>query len=233
LENTGERLPELKAVLIGGSALPTEMIERSLKLGIPLFTTYGLSEMGSQVTTTRPKETMEKLATSGRVLAHRELKISPSGEILVRGKTRFAGYVTQSGIESPFDSDGWFATGDLGSLDCDGYLSLVGRKDNMFVSGGENIHPEEIESVIRQCPGVEDVLVVPVRSIQWGDRPAAFIRMAEGREIDHSTLKDVMSEKLPKFKFPEHFFKWPDELAVGLKPSRPYFMALARDLLKH
>jgi O-succinylbenzoic acid--CoA ligase len=103
----------------------------------------------------------------------------------------------------------------------------------MFVSGGENIHPEEIESVIRQCPGVEDVLVVPVRSIQWGDRPAAFIRMAEGREIDHSTLKDVMSEKLPKFKFPEHFFKWPDELAVGLKPSRPYFMALARDLLKH
>lgn len=233
LENGEERLPELKAVLIGGSALPSDLVERSLRLDLPIFTSYGLSEMASQVTTTRAKETTEKLATSGRVLTHRELRISPSGEIQVRGKTRFLGYVTQSGLETPFDAEGWFATGDMGTLDKDGYLNLIGRKDNMFISGGENIHPEEIESVIRQCPGVEDVLVVPVRSMQWGDRPAAFIRMAEGREIDHSTLKDVMSEKLPKFKFPEYFLKWPDDLAAGLKPSRPYFMALARELLKH
>ncbi len=233
LENSGKRLSDLKAVLIGGSALSSELVERSLRLGLPLFTSYGLSEMGSQVTTTRPGESIGKLTSSGRLLPYRELKISPGGEILVRGKTRFAGYVTQSGIERPFDIEGWFATGDMGSLDSDGYLNLVGRKDNMFISGGENIHPEEIESVIRQCPGVEEVLVVPVRSIQWGDRPAAFIRMSEGKEIDHSTLKDVMSEKLPKFKFPEFFLKWPDDLAVGLKPSRPYFMALARDLLKH
>ncbi len=232
IESRGLRLPSLKAILLGGSAIDTTLIRRSLDAGLPIHTSYGLSEMGSQVTTTAAGESVEKLRTSGRLLPYRELMVDSTGEICVRGKTLFSGYVTESGIETPTDADGWFHTGDIGSIDPFGYLTVTGRKDNMFISGGENIHPEEIEAVIRSCPGVEAVLVVPVQSVQWGDRPAAFVRMVDNAQIDLSSLKDVMSDHLPKYKFPEYFFEWPSEVDAGLKPSRPYFAALARELIR-
>lgn len=233
-ESKGNRLRvlRLKAILLGGSAIDQNLIRRGLELGLPIHTSYGLTEMGSQVTTTARAESAERLRTSGRVLPYRELMVDSTGEICVRGKTLFSGYVMESGIETPTDADGWFHTGDIGSIDPFGYLTVTGRKDNMFISGGENIHPEEIEAIIRTCPGVEDVLVVPVQSAQWGDRPAAFVRMIDNVPIDLSSLKDVMSDHLPKYKFPEYFFAWPVEENVGLKPSRPYFAALARELVK-
>lgn len=232
IEKDGLCLPRLKAILLGGSAIDQNLIRRGLEHGLPIHTSYGLTEMGSQVTTTARAESAERLRTSGRVLPYRELMVDSTGEICVRGKTLFSGYVMESGIETPTDADGWFHTGDIGSIDPLGYLTVTGRKDNMFISGGENIHPEEIEAVIRRCPGVEDVLVVPVQSAQWGDRPAAFIRMSDYAPIDISSLKDIMSDHLPKYKFPEYFFEWPGEVDTSLKPSRPYFAALARELVR-
>ncbi len=232
IEKDRLHVPRLKAILLGGSAIEENLIYRGLEHGLPIHTSYGLTEMGSQVTTTAPTESAEKLRTSGRVLPYRELMVDSTGEICVRGKTLFAGYVTESGIETPTDRQGWFHTGDIGRIDSSGYLTVTGRKDNMFISGGENIHPEEIEAIIRNCPGVEDVLVVPVQSAQWGDRPAAFIRTVNNAPIDLSSLKDVMSDRLPKYKFPEYFFEWPGGEDAGLKPSRPYFAALARELVR-
>ncbi|MBK7142941.1 MAG: o-succinylbenzoate--CoA ligase [bacterium] len=232
LESTGSRMQGLKAILLGGSPLPADLVARTRTHHLPIFTSYGMTEMGSQVTTTKPGEPSDKLMTSGRILRYREIRVDGSGEILVRGETLFAGYLTEKGHELPLDADGWFHTGDIGSIDSDGYLTVVGRRDNMFISGGENIYPEEIEAVIRECQGVEEVVVVPVRSVQWGDRPAAFIRMTTGSKIDISLLKDVMSERLPKYKFPEHFLEWPTDLQSSLKPSRPYFAALAREMIR-
>lgn len=232
IEKDQIRLPRLKAILLGGSAIDENLIRSSIAFDLPIHTSYGLTEMGSQVTTAAPSEPAERLRTSGRVLPYRELMVDSTGEICVRGRTLFAGYVTGSGIDSPADTDGWFHTGDIGSIDSSGYLTVTGRKDNMFISGGENIHPEEIEAVIRSCPGVEDVLVVPVQSAQWGDRPAAFVRMVNNAPIDLSSLKDVMSDHLPKYKFPEYFFEWPSEVDAALKPSRPYLAALARELVR-
>ncbi|RMD98473.1 MAG: o-succinylbenzoate--CoA ligase, partial [Calditrichaeota bacterium] len=109
-------LAQLKAILIGGSAIPKSLIDRAVELGLPIHTTYGLTEMASQVTTTPPGASREMLATSGRCLPHRQLDISPEGEIRVKGRTRFLGYVDGDKLVQPFDAQGWFATGDLGYM---------------------------------------------------------------------------------------------------------------------
>ncbi|UCG61146.1 MAG: AMP-binding protein, partial [Candidatus Zixiibacteriota bacterium] len=202
-------------------------IEEANKIGLPLFTTYGLTEMASQVTTTAPQDDRERLYTSGRVLKHREIRISNDREILVKGKTLFTGYVTQTGIETPFDGAGWFATGDLGRVDADGYLVVTGRKDNMFVSGGENIYPEEIEEAIRQLAGVDDVIVVPVDDEKFGQRPVAFVKYVPGKERSPEILLKELGKHLPKFKIPTSIHTWPADVPqAGIKSSRAYFQSL-------
>ena len=129
----------LKAVLLGGSGFDETMVVEARKRGVPVHTTYGLTEMASQVTTSSKDDPPH---TSGRVLSGRELKINASGEILVRGETLCSGYYRDGQVHSAVDDQGWFHTRDLGDLDGDQCLTVKGRIDNMFISGGENIHPE-------------------------------------------------------------------------------------------
>jgi O-succinylbenzoic acid--CoA ligase len=154
-------------------------------------TTYGLTEMASQVTTTSPAATLQELYTAGRVLPHREVSISESGRILVQGETLFAGYVGGEGVDRPLDAGGWFHTGDLGELDEAGYLSVRGRVDNMFVSGGENVQPEEVEEALCRLEGVEEAVVVPVEDEEFGARPVAFVRVAGGLKVDRTAFGEL------------------------------------------
>ncbi|PWB69552.1 o-succinylbenzoate--CoA ligase, partial [candidate division GN15 bacterium] len=175
-------LPSLKSILLGGSGIPSELVRTSVERGLPIHTSYGLTEMASQVTTTPTHSPLGMLLTSGRLLPYRELRISDSGEIEVRGETRFAGYVDGRQLITPFDADGWFATGDLGSLDADGCLTVKGRRDSMFISGGENIYPEEIERALCLIDGITDAIVVPAPHPEYGFRPCAFVQSE--RDID-------------------------------------------------
>ncbi|MEW6411460.1 MAG: o-succinylbenzoate--CoA ligase [Candidatus Zixiibacteriota bacterium] len=211
----------LKAVLVGGSSVDENLVRISHHENIKIFTSYGLTEMASQVTTSASGDPLPRLLTSGKLLPHRELMISDKGEILVRGETRFEGYVTLGGLERPFNRDGWFATGDLGHIDNDGYLKVTGRKDNMFVSGGENIHPEQIEKAIMGLPGIEEAIVVGVDDDQFGKRPVAFVKTAKQRPLDSEKIVASLSATLPRFKIPIHFFEWPqDDGEISIKPSR-------------
>ena len=154
---------QLKAVLLGGSGWPESTVYLAVQQGLPIHTTYGLTEMASQVTTSHKSDLPERLKSSGRALPHRDIRISDDKEIFVSGKTLCAGYVNPDGsIESIADEHGWFHTGDLGRLDASGYLYVKGRKDYMFISGGENIQPEQIAAALYQINGVERALVVPL-----------------------------------------------------------------------
>jgi o-succinylbenzoate---CoA ligase len=227
------QLRGLKAILLGGSAVASSLIARSLEVDLPIYTSYGLSEMGSQVATTSPKSSLAQLQTSGKILRHRELTISSQSEILVRGDCRFLGYLTDSELLKPFDPDGWFATGDLGVVDADGYLSVVGRKDNLFVSGGENIQPEEIERVLLDDLSVEEAMVVPIESAEFGFRPIAFVKIAPHPEHGAADLLAILREKLPGYMIPDQILPWPSHLgALGIKPSRTELRSLARQALK-
>jgi O-succinylbenzoic acid--CoA ligase len=214
----------LKAVLMGGGPVSASLVDEALSRRLPIHTSYGLTEMASQVTTTPPGAPPEALRTAGRVLPEREVSISQEGEILVRGATLFAGYVEDGKMDLPLDTDGWFHTGDLGELDENRYLRVLGRKDNLFVSGGENIQPEEIEEALSALPGVEAAVVVPVDDPEFGQRPAAFVRMEHVSTVDFAL---ELEKVLPRFKIPIAFYAWPEE-GVGMKVNRVTFRERAR-----
>ena len=226
-----ETLTSIKAVLVGGGSTRRSLLDEAMSCGLSVRTTYGSTEMASQVTTTGPNDPEEKLSTSGRVLDYRQVKISNDGEILVKGEALFKGYVTHDGLDTPFDSNGWFATGDLGSFDDDGYLHVTGRADNMFISGGENIYPEEIESAMCQLPDIEEVVVVPSPDEKYGQRPVAFVRMSEGATLKPEAVTMALRESLPGYKIPIRILNWPEDYArSGIKPNRRYLTTLAGDL---
>ncbi len=207
-------LEGLRAVLTGGGPMPEDLVDEALSRGLPVHTSYGLTEMASQVTATSPGAATEELRTAGRVLPYREVSVSGEGEILVRGETLFAGHVEGGKTGRPAGAGGWFRTGDLGRLDWAGRLRVLGRRDNLFVSGGENVRPEEIEAALIQVPGVEEAVVVPVPDPEFGARPVAFVRLS-GVVGD---LARALEPVLPRFKIPQAFHDW--EGAGGMKPDR-------------
>ncbi len=225
-------LQRLKAILLGGSAIPEPLLSEAHGLGLRVHVSYGSSEMSSQITTTRPGADVSELLTAGFVLPHRELIIATDGEILVRGKTRFKGYLEHDDLLTPFDAQGWFATGDIGRLRGDGALQVFGRKDNMFISGGENIHPEEIEMELLQHPGVVQAVVVAVPHAEFGMRPVAFCEITTTEETSFDALRTWLGDRLPRFKIPDRFFPLPGQHGGGLKPDRRQLQELAAEKIR-
>jgi O-succinylbenzoic acid--CoA ligase len=231
----------LKVVLLGGAPIPPDLLQQASDAGLPVYPTYGLTEMASQVATGSP-ERPAKL----RVLPHREVKIADDGAICVRGDTLFLGYVTKDGIARPLDSEGWFQTGDTGRIDSRGFLHVRGRKDNMFISGGENVHPEAIEAALSGVDGIEVVVVVPVEDAEYGHRPVAFLRyradfnLSEAESelseearfgFDHHSLSAELEKTLPRFMLPVAYYPWPHGYSpAGIKLDRSFFRDLAARL---
>ncbi|MBN2413353.1 o-succinylbenzoate--CoA ligase [candidate division KSB1 bacterium] len=229
-EKDVKKLKSLKAILLGGGVIPEQLVKKAFGLGLPIHTSYGSTEMASQITTTRPGDLLDRLLTSGQILPYRDLKIGTDNEIMVRGKTLCPGYIWGNKVIPPVNAEGWFRTGDLGFLDSQGYLVVTGRKDNMFISGGENIQPEEIEKQLNNIPGIEQSLVVPVTNIEFGHRPVAFIK-SHSNHPDIENIKKRLKDILPRFKIPDYFLPWPEEKRSGIKPDRRFFVNLAEKIL--
>ena len=235
LQDPADLPKSLNAVLLGGGSMPFNLVKEAINRGVPLFTTYGLSEMGSQVTTSNllVGSSVEASGTpicfhSGRLIHGAELRIARDGEILVRGNSLMRGYWCDGGPKSAVDNDGWFHTKDLGALDADGNLVVHGRADNMFISGGENIHPEEIEARLLELHGVRQAVVVAVPDAEYGARPIAFIDADERDGMDEEFFRVELQSSLAKFKIPDRFLPWPHELSqFGVKPRRSGFDEIA------
>ena len=200
---------KIRAIILGGSSAPESLLQEAHKKGFPVFNSYGMTEMSATITCNdRPS------LSSGKTLPYRELKITENGEIAVRGKSLFAGYLEPSGYLSlPLTYDGWFLTGDNGRFESN-YLYVDGRRDAMIISGGENIQPEEIEAVLLGIPEIQQVCVVGVSDAEFGQRPVAFIEPM----LPQSDLIKVLEKALPRYNWPVRFFGFPDQ-GVG-KPSR-------------
>jgi O-succinylbenzoic acid--CoA ligase len=227
------RLRGATAILLGGSAMPEAMIRAAHVAALPIHKSYGLTEMASQVATTRPGAGLDELMTSGPPLAPGTLRISREGEIEVRGETLFAGYrQPDATLRLPLSGDGWFATGDLGRLDGAGRLVVLGRRDSMYICGGENVHPEEVERALLGALGVEQAVVFGVPDAEFVNAGFAFVRMAPGAAFDATGLRDALRASLPGFKIPRHVHAWPDDGGdAALKPSRATLRARALALL--
>lgn len=186
-------LPHLRALLLGGAPIPEHLCQDAFNKGLPLYLTYGMTEMSSQITTSRylPQNGVHL----GHPLPHRELMIQTDGEILVRGKTLFAGYLN---CPTPMQ-DGWFQTGDLGEMTPHGLIHK-GRKDKMIISGGENIHLEEIEQSLMSLPEIIQVSCTSRLDPDYGQRPVAKIALKT--PITPEEIHSKLQEFLPKYKIP-------------------------------
>jgi O-succinylbenzoic acid--CoA ligase len=220
-------LRALKCILLGGSGIPATLIDSCIKTGLNVYLTYGLTEMSSQVATGRVSEGGRACV---KILPYRQVSVSPDGEILVRGEVLFRGYAAGEKIHLPLvasssENNGlWFPTGDMGEMDQAGCLSLTGRRDSMFISGGENIYPEEIEKALLSIPGIAHAVVVPKDDREFGQRPVAFIKFSGGG-LEEDDLVRRLEAELPRFKIPSAFFPWPQHLMTqGMKISRQEFL---------
>lgn len=172
LLEAGVRPPAgLRVALIGGAALSRPLYERAVAAGWPLFPSYGMSETAALIATWTPADGPWHEGLVGRPLPGHEARIAGDGRIQLRGPQVMLG--TLSG-ERPA-ADGWLTTGDLGRLDAAGRLTVLGRADDLLISGGRNIHPVEVESCLAACPGVADVAVTGLPDPVWGDLVVALI----------------------------------------------------------
>ena len=163
-----------------------------------------------------------------RLLKFRDIKLSPDKEVLVKGPCLFQGYLQNGKLQLPLNEDGYFQTGDLGEWDEHGHLKILGRKDNMFISGGENIQPEEIEKSLEKTVYVETAFVVGLKDHEFSKRPAAMVRLHSSFHWEEQTFKKINEELkafLPGFKIPVKYFQLPPE--TNLKYNRKKLEKLA------
>lgn len=164
----------LRAVLLGGAPARAALLDRAAARGLPVITTYGLTEACSQVTTSAADRPSRAAEGVGRPLPGTELRVV-AGALQLRGPTLLTGYLEPGGLRDPRDPEGWFATTDLGRLDEQGRLHVEGRASELIVTGGENVSPLEVERVLEGYPGIEAACVFGVPDDRWGERVVAAV----------------------------------------------------------
>ena len=209
----GDARVSLKAVLLGGAAIPVALTEQAGKRGIRCWCGYGLTEFASTVCA---KEA-DGLADVGQPLPGREVRIV-DGEVWLRADSMAEGYWRDGQMVPLANADGWFATRDRGRLE-HGRLTILGRVDNLFFSGGEGIQPEEVERVIGAHPLIGQVFIVPQDDAEFGQRPVAVVEC--GEHYDPSALAGWCADKLARFQQPVRWLRLPESLKTGgIKISR-------------
>jgi len=208
LAERGERPypASLRCLLLGGGPAPRPLLERARAAHAPVVQTYGLTETASQVATLAPEDALSKLGSAGKPLMGTQLRIAPDGEICVFGPTVSPGYLHQPPRE------GWLHTGDLGTLDDDGFLYVLDRRTDLIVSGGENVYPAEVEATLLAHPAVADAGVFGVPDPEWGASVAAAVVLAPGAHVDAETLAAFCRQRLAGYKVPRR---------IVFRPSLP------------
>lgn len=187
----------LRVMLVGGGALSPGLMQAVLDAGWPLCPSYGMTEAASQVATVYPPLSECRPGLAGKPLSHLQVKIDPvTGCIMIRGDSVMQGYAGQ-----PMRHRDWLLTNDLGQLDEQGNLHVLGRADEVFISGGENVHPRQVENMLMECPGIQDVAVTAVADPIWGDR---LVALYVG-DLADDVLKAWSRAQLPGFMRPKEF----------------------------
>lgn len=212
--------PSLLSLSYGGARTPRPLLERALVRfpGVGFVNAYGLTETASTIAVLGPEDhegarrgdpvALGRLDSVGKVLPEVEVEVvSPAGDVLAPGEVgeiRVRGAQVSGeylGMASSLDQDGWFSTRDLGWLDADGYLFVQGRGDDTIIRGGENIAPEEIETVLHRHPAIADVAVVGAPDDEWGEVIVAFV--VRTGELTTEEVRDFARAELRSSKTPD------------------------------
>ena len=202
--------PSFRTVLVGGGPVPDALLARCENAGVPVVQTYGLTETCSQVATLSPDDARRKRGSAGLALHPNELRIESTtgdeGEILVRGPVVMAGYADDPDETSKATADGWLHTGDYGRLDDEGFLYVLDRRDDLIITGGENVYPAEVEAVVISHAAVEEAAVIGAYDATWGQRVVAVVRFKSGAVVPNATELDAWCRiSLAGYKVPSEF----------------------------
>ncbi|XUU61892.1 class I adenylate-forming enzyme family protein [Erythrobacter sp. HA6-11] len=225
---TGTDVSCVEGVVSGGAMVQPELNRAAQEtFGVPILIVYGQTETYPAITAVWPEDTGADLTQKiGQPIAHVEVSIrSPNdnsvcavdeqGEICMRGYNQMAGYNDNPGATAEtIDADGWLHTGDLGSMDSRGYVTITGRVKEMIIRGGENLFPAEIEAALLEHPALAEVAVAGVPDEKWGEIVACFMRCAEGaKRPDEGELRSFIRERLSPQKTPAHWV-WMNEFPL-------------------
>ncbi len=207
-EGSGAPPPSLRLVLLGGAAASRSLLERARARGWPVATTYGLTESCAQVATQRPGGGESGVGTPLQGVEVRLVE----GRIEIRSPASMTAY-HPGGLLPPRTADGFLPTGDLGRWEPDGSLAVLGRGDDLIVTGGENVMPGEVEAALDGCPSVAAACVFGLADPLWGQLVAAAI-VPRGGDRDAAALARALRERLAPFQRPRRI-AWFDELPLG------------------
>lgn len=201
----------LRWVIVGGEAVPPTLVESAAVRGIEVLQDYGSTEAGP-VTIMSSEDTLSKTGSCGKPHFHTEVRVvndqgadvAPDeiGEIAVRARHIMKGYWNRPHSTSEVLRDGWFYTGDLATVDTDGFLYIKDRKRDMIISGGENIYPAEVERVLMSHPDIKEAAVIGQRSEKWGETPVAIVVLKDGMEMTPESLISFCCDKIARYKIP-------------------------------
>ncbi len=226
----------LRCVLLGGGPASRSLLEDCVARAIPVVQTYGLTEACSQAVTLVPADALRKLGSVGRPLPQvqllllnedRSASVGELGTIYLKGPSITQGYADRPEATAEVIRDGWFCTGDIGYLDEEGYLYVLDRRSDLIISGGENVYPAEIESVLLSHPDVADAGVCGQADEQWGQVPIAFVRLQAGHDVVPEALLAYASQYLARYKIPSAIY------LVDHLPRNTSGKLLRRELLTH
>ena len=231
-------LSSVDAFISGGAPLARGLVERYEERGIELRQGYGLTETAPGATGMGPGDHLRKAGTVGKPCLYTEVRIVDDsgmplsagdvGEICIKGPNVTPGYWERPDATQRALRGGWFHSGDLGYLDADGFLTVVGRMKDMIISGGENIYPAEVENHLVTHPAVAEAAVVGIPDPRWGEVPVAFVVLHPQHQTTCEELRAYCAARIAKYKVPRavHLRGELPRNALG-KVVKP---ALSRDL---
>lgn len=198
----GTDLSCLRAVWAGSSLLPAPLIEAFHARGVPVCNVYGATETGPVSIALPPARAMDHVGSCGWPAPGVEVQLAEGGEVLLRGPNVVRHYWPEL---PACDAQGWFHTGDLATCAADGSYTIVGRAKELIISGGENIHPAEIEAVLAEHPAVEECAAFGLPDAQWGEIVAAAVVLKPGAQADEQAMRDHLAARLARYKLPRRW----------------------------
>ncbi len=216
-------LSSLRRITYGASPMPIELLKRAMKIfpGVEFFQGYGQSESSPLLTvlmpedhvTEGPEHLTRRLASCGRpvigveveVVGDNDNPVKPGevGEVVARGPNVMMGYWKRPEETASALRGGWLHTGDMATIDEDGYIYLVDRKKDMIISGGENVYSTEVENIVYQHPAVREAAVIGVPDEKWGEAVKAIVTLKDGASLSESELIGFCSSRLADYKVPK------------------------------
>jgi fatty-acyl-CoA synthase len=206
-------LGSLRHAVVGGASMPAPLLRIWHRRGVALSQGYGLTEASPNVLCLPNEDAERMVGYSGKPYPHVDVAVAApatgeildgaaAGELLVRGPGVFAGYFRDPAATAAVLTGGWLRTGDLVERDAEGFIRVVDRLKDIYISGGENVAPAEVEAVLLSHPAVAQAAVVGVEDQRWGETGVAFVVIRPGVATDEQELRDHCASQLAHFKVP-------------------------------